>query len=91
MRLISWQGLGIIASVIWVVVAPTYFHLSKEDNDKRIARDQSSIASNKLGRRKRMWRAAIRTFGRLLPLPTGAVGLNWHLFRWRWGGAYFSW
>ena len=40
MRLISWQGLGIIASVIWVVVAPTYFHLSKEDNDKRIARDQ---------------------------------------------------
>jgi len=40
MRLISWQGLGIIASVIWVVVGSTYFHLSKEDNDKRIARDQ---------------------------------------------------
>ena len=40
MRLISWQRLGIIASVIWVLMGPSYFHLSREDNDKRIARDQ---------------------------------------------------
>jgi hypothetical protein len=40
MRLITWRRVGIIASVIWVVVGPTYFHLSKEDGDKRIARDQ---------------------------------------------------
>jgi hypothetical protein len=40
MRLITWKRLGIIASVIWVVVGPTYFHLSREDNEKRIARDQ---------------------------------------------------
>src|SRR5262245_8848769 len=37
MRLISWQRLGIIASVVWVVVGPSYFHLSRENNDKRIA------------------------------------------------------
>ena len=36
MRLISWQRLGIIASVVWVVVGPSYFHLSREDNDRRI-------------------------------------------------------
>jgi hypothetical protein len=36
MRLISWQRLGIIASVIWVVVGPSYFHLNREDNDRRI-------------------------------------------------------
>jgi hypothetical protein len=40
MRLITWKRLGIIASVIWVVVGPAYFHLNREDNDKRIARDQ---------------------------------------------------
>ena len=40
MRLITWQRIGIIASVIWVVAGPTYFHLSREDNDKRAARDQ---------------------------------------------------
>jgi hypothetical protein len=45
MRLITWQRLGIIASVIWVVVGPTYFHLSKEDNDKRVARDQYQLPS----------------------------------------------
>ena len=37
MRLISWQRLGIIASVVWVVVGPSYFHLRREDNDRRIA------------------------------------------------------
>ena len=40
MRFITWKRLGIIASVIWVAVGPTYFHLNREDNDKRIARDQ---------------------------------------------------
>jgi hypothetical protein len=40
MRLISWQTLGVIASVIWVLVGPTYFHLSQEDNAGRIARDR---------------------------------------------------
>ena len=40
MRLIPWKRLGIIASVIWVAMGPTYFHLNREDNDKRIARDQ---------------------------------------------------
>src|SRR5499427_5042886 len=40
MRFITWKRLGIIASVIWVAVGPPYFHLNREDNDKRIARDQ---------------------------------------------------
>jgi len=40
MRLITWKQLGIIASLIWVLVGPNYFHLSREENDKRIARDQ---------------------------------------------------
>ena len=47
MRLISWQRLGIIASVIWVLVGPTYFHLSREDNEKRIARDQYAVCIQK--------------------------------------------
>jgi hypothetical protein len=47
MRLISWQRLAIIASIIWVVVGPTYFHLSREDNDKRIARDQYQLCIQK--------------------------------------------
>ena len=43
MRLISWQRLGIIASVIWVVVGPSYFHLNREDNDRRIAGDRYQL------------------------------------------------
>src|SRR5262245_33774729 len=43
MLLISWQLLGIIASVVWVVVGPSYFHLSREDNDKRIAGDRYQL------------------------------------------------
>jgi hypothetical protein len=43
MRLISWQRLGIIASVVWVVVGPSYFHLSREDDDKRIAGDRYQL------------------------------------------------
>ncbi len=37
MRLKSWQRLGIIVSVIWVAIVPTYFHLSQEDIARRIA------------------------------------------------------
>ena len=43
MHLITWKRVGIVASVICVVVGPTYFHLSREDNDKRIARDQYQL------------------------------------------------
>ena len=43
MRLISWQRLGLIASVVWVVVGPSYFHLSREDNDRRIAGDRYQL------------------------------------------------
>jgi hypothetical protein len=43
MRLITWRRVGIIASVIWVAVAPTYFHLSQEDRAKRIARDRYEL------------------------------------------------
>jgi hypothetical protein len=43
MRLITWQRVGIIASVIWVAVGPTYFHLSQEDRAKRIARDRYEL------------------------------------------------
>jgi hypothetical protein len=43
MRLISWQRLGIIASVVWVVVGPSYFHLSREDNDRSIAGDRYKL------------------------------------------------
>ena len=53
MRLINWQRLGIIASVIWVVVGPTYFHLSQEDNRRRIARDQYQLCIQKAWSAKR--------------------------------------
>jgi hypothetical protein len=43
MRLISWRQLGIIASVVWVAVGPTYFHLSQEDDAKRIAGDRYQL------------------------------------------------
>ena len=46
MRLISWQQLGIIASVVWVVVGPSYFHLSREDNDKRVAAGRYQLCIN---------------------------------------------
>jgi hypothetical protein len=36
MRL-TWQQLGIIASVIWLIVAPSYFHLSQEDASRHAA------------------------------------------------------
>ena len=73
MRVITLQRLGIIASVIWVVVGPTYFHLSQEDSGRRVAGDRYQLCI------KQAWAekggvAAIRTF-RLLPLLTGALGL----------------
>src|SRR6516164_9642244 len=43
MRFISWQRLGIIASVIWIAVGPPYFHLSQEDNARRVARDRYQV------------------------------------------------
>jgi hypothetical protein len=52
MRLISWQRLGIIASVVWVVVGPSYFHLSREDNDKRIAGDRYQLCIKQAWARK---------------------------------------
>jgi hypothetical protein len=36
-----------LPSVIWVLVGPTYFHLSREDNDKRVARDQYQLCIQK--------------------------------------------
>ena len=53
MRLISWQRLGILASVIWVLVGPIYFHLSREDDDKRVARDQYQLCIQKAWSAKR--------------------------------------
>ena len=52
MRLIGWQRLGIIASVVWVVVGPSYFHLSREDNDRRIAGDRYRLCINQDWARK---------------------------------------
>ena len=52
MRLINWQRLGIIASVVWVVVGPSYFHLSREDNDRRIAGDRYQLCINQDWARK---------------------------------------
>src|SRR5262245_59387772 len=43
MRLISWQRVGIIASVVWVVEGPSYFNLRREDNDRRIAGDRYQL------------------------------------------------
>ena len=43
MRLKSWQRLGVIVSVIWVAVVPTYFHLSQEDNARRIAGERYQL------------------------------------------------
>ena len=52
MRLISWQRLGIIASVVWVVVGPSYFHLSREDNDRRIAGDRYQLCIKQVWAKK---------------------------------------
>ena len=52
MHFISWQRLGIIASVVWVVVGPSYFHLSREDNDRRIAGDRYQLCINQDWARK---------------------------------------
>jgi hypothetical protein len=52
MRLISWQRLGVIASVVWVVVGPSYFHLSLEDNDKGIAGGRYQLCINQNWARK---------------------------------------
>jgi len=43
MRLISWQRLGVIASVGWIALGPTYFHLSEEDTARRIAGDRYQL------------------------------------------------
>jgi hypothetical protein len=53
MRLISWQRLGIIASVIWVVVGLSYFHLNREDNDRRIAGNRYQLCIEQAWARKR--------------------------------------
>ena len=81
MRLITWKRIGIIASVIWVVVEPTYFHLSREDNEKRIARDQYQRCIKQAWTTKGGVERCNKTSGKLLPLLTGRVGLSWHLSR----------
>jgi hypothetical protein len=43
MRLITWKRLGIIASLIWIVVGQTCFHLSQDDNARRIAGDRYQL------------------------------------------------
>ena len=43
MRLITWKRLGIIVSVIWVAIVPTYFHLSQEDDARRIAGERYQL------------------------------------------------
>ena len=48
MRLKSWQRLGIIVSVIWVAIVPTYFHLSQEDNARRIAGERYQLCIKQL-------------------------------------------
>jgi len=52
MRLNGWQRLGIVASVVWVVAGPSYFHLSREDNDRRIAGDRYQLCINRDWARK---------------------------------------
>src|SRR5262245_19103936 len=48
MRLITWKRVGVIASVIWVVVGPTYFHLSREEISEYPAQDHSGSADRTL-------------------------------------------
>jgi hypothetical protein len=43
MRLITWRQLGLITSVVWVAVGPTYFHLSQEDDARRRAGDRYQL------------------------------------------------
>jgi hypothetical protein len=43
MRLFSWRKLVIIASVVWVAVGPTYFHLRQENDARRIAGDRYQL------------------------------------------------
>ena len=49
MRHITGKQLGIIASVIWLVVAPTIFHLSREDSDKHSAGDRYQLCIKQFG------------------------------------------
>ena len=49
MRHITGKRLGIIASVIWLVVAPTIFHLSREDSDKHSAGDRYQLCIKQFG------------------------------------------
>ena len=49
MRHITGKRLGIIASVIWLVVAPTIFHLSREDSDKHTAGDRYQLCIKQFG------------------------------------------
>jgi hypothetical protein len=86
MRLVSWQRLGIVASVVWVAVGPTYFHLSQEENATRIAGDRYQLCIKQAWAAKGGVERCNNASGRLLPLPSGAVGLSLHLFRWRWRG-----
>jgi hypothetical protein len=49
MRHITWKRLGIMASVIWLVVGPTTFHLSREDNERRTAGDRYEVCIKQFG------------------------------------------
>ena len=87
MRHITWKRLGIIASVIWLVVAPTIFHLTAKIATSIRPETDTSFASSNLGWRKGALNAATKIFVRLLSFPTGAVGLRWRLSRRCWRGS----
>jgi hypothetical protein len=95
MRVITLQRLGIIAPVIWVVVGPTYFHLSRENNGRRVAGDRYQLCIKQAWAEKggvercnKDFRQALAiahwsTWALLAFIPVGWRGL--------WGGAYLSW
>ena len=95
MRLISWRRLGIIASVVWVVVGPSYFHLSREDNDRRIAGDRYQLCIKQVWAKKggvegcnKELRQAVAiahwsSWAQLAFIPVG--------FAWVWVGPSCSW
>lgn len=46
-KLSGWQWIGILASVVWIAVGPTYFHLSQEDDATRTARQRYHLCIQK--------------------------------------------
>jgi len=87
-RLISCQRLGIIASVVWVAVGPTHFHLSQENHARQIAGDRYQLCIKQNWARKEGVEGCNTEFGQALAIAHWSswgqlafipVGLAWFI------------